>query len=579
MKFIGLIYKQLSKELLKNEIFIVLLFTLTCFTSFTYFFIHFSSDANLMTLNQLSSLTENQILYQTALLSNTSLARSFLLTFTLLTGVVFAIFYYRFFNQNAKQIGILKALGFKDSILCVAFIGFTILLTLIGGLLAIGGSYFASEMLLSAHMPSYNVMQLNKNISLSTIFWGLGLPIIIFSLITLIIYLSVGKQEIGLLLSSRNEACKYPHILSFANKVSRPFPASYRPSIRLVLRKPTTLIFILIAVMTFSIMLLLSYSLNLSNSKIYHSQTLGYYYNYDVTFDTPLLSKDTRSLGTPYLMTTGEIELPNTTLKQNMISFEAPNTLFELMDVKHHVLQPPSPNTVFISPALQELYQLEIGDAIQLKVGKTTKSFLISQIAINAQLDTVYLSSTDLEDLLKLPTGAYNGLWTTQNYFGKDFIGVTTTSNIDRLIALSKGMTSNHLGVRMNQLIGIIASVILLSTALLIIFQYHTRDILILHLMGYKPTQIHTLLINIYHPTLCFFFILTLYPSIQITKNILHSLSLKIGDYLPFTVNLPILICLFVLLNIIYFLVQLTFTIGIKKLIHSDTIYEYTNSH
>lgn len=106
--------KQMIKELFRKKIFLALMFLLTVLTSFMYFFVHFSIDANLKWLNKLPSLNEKQAAYQNGLMSNTSLASDMLLGFLALTGFVFAFVFVRFYREHQKQIGALRHLALPD---------------------------------------------------------------------------------------------------------------------------------------------------------------------------------------------------------------------------------------------------------------------------------------------------------------------------------------------------------------------------------------------------------------------------------------------------------------------------------
>jgi putative ABC transport system permease protein len=133
----ALVYKQLTRQIARNKIFIALLFLLTVLTSLSFFFVRFSTDGNMAVLNSLTSLTENQELYKIALNSNTSLAFSFFVSLTGLTSFVLIMFFYRFFRSGIRQIGCLKSLGFKDNVLRTYFVIFVAVLSTIGALVGL----------------------------------------------------------------------------------------------------------------------------------------------------------------------------------------------------------------------------------------------------------------------------------------------------------------------------------------------------------------------------------------------------------------------------------------------------------
>ena len=97
-----------------NKVFVVCMFLMSGMTSFMYFFVHYSIDGNLKRLAAKKLLTEGEEAYWQALNSNISLARSMLVGFTVLTLLVYGLFYYRFYKSQKKTLGCIKQLGYTD---------------------------------------------------------------------------------------------------------------------------------------------------------------------------------------------------------------------------------------------------------------------------------------------------------------------------------------------------------------------------------------------------------------------------------------------------------------------------------
>lgn len=575
-----LAYKQLLKETMKNKIFVSLMLLLTFLTSFMYFFVHYSIDGNLRTLNALPKLTENQILYQNALNANTNLASTILLSFISLTAFVFGMFFYRFFKQNSKVLGTLKTLGFKDQMLRHFFVVFSAVLSVIGSILGVGISYFPANLLLQANSRSYEVSDLVKTVSLSSILIGIFIPMLVLCLIAFLAYGFIQGKDIAQLVSPSHNNFSYNLWLRLANRLAQFYPSENQSAMRLALRKPITLLLIFIAVTCFSVMFLMAYSLNLSSQTIYDSQTKGHYYLVDTHLSLPQTFEITESNVMPYLDTQGTLSFANTTISQQVIGFEKNSTLFELLDAKGQVLSTPHSGEIVISPALHELYGLQIGDVVTLEVAHKATTLVVSQIAFNAKLNSVYMAPSDLSTLLELPAHTYTGIWSTKKMVSTLFakLGTVTTFE-EKLDTLNRSFVSNRSSAVITQVMGCVIGCILLFLALLLNFQDSTRDIFILYLMGYKTPAIRKMLIDLYQPIIWIFFVISLYPAIMIVQTILRSLSLQIGDYMPFQTNLLVILGIFILLNIIYLLVQFTFNLGIKKIIKSDQIYAYTNTN
>lgn len=582
-----LVYKQLLREVQRNKLFVILMSLLSFFTSFMYFFVHYSIDGNLHALNKLSHLTEHQLAYENALHSNETLATNILFGFITLTAFVFAMFFYRFFKKNSKVMGTLKTLGFKDFMLRRFFIYFSLTLSAICGVLGLGISYFASDVLIQSNMQSYQLTDLIKAVSLRSMFMGIFIPALILCLVTLLAYKPLKGKEISLLISPNRNSTSYTTWLRLSNHLANLYPAKDKFPMRLALRKPISLLLIFTATIGFSIMFILAYSLNLSSQTIYDSQTKGHNYLFETHFEMPKTRDEVPSSSTlqsthitvakdfmPYLDASGNLNFSSTSLHTQIIAFEENSLLFELQNAHGQAIPVPKSGQVIIAPSLHELYDLNIGDSLTVEIGTKSIPLVISNIASNAKLNSIYITPCDLALLLNLPTHTYTGVWSMANNFADG----TVTTHAEKIDELERSFVSNRSSAVINQVMGCVIGCILIFLALLVAFQDSTRDILILHLMGYKIPAIRKMLINLYLPIVWIFFIITLYPAVFTVKAILRSLSLQIGDYMPFQTNVFVILGIFVLLNIIYLMVQSTFSLGIKKVIKANQLYTYTSN-
>lgn len=573
-----LLYKQFFRELMKNKIYTALLLVLTFGTSFMYFFVRFSIDGNQKILHALSSLSEDQLLYLNGLHSNTILAGNVLLVFTCMTGFVFTMFYYRFFKLAKRQIGCAKALGFKDRQIRSIFLVYTAGITAAGGITGIVAGYFASDILINAGEQTYMQTGLVKALDMKSLLVGLLFPLAVFLFLTFCNYLYIRKKESGRLLAGVDQESKYTRGLRFANQIAVIFHPGNRSGLRLALRKPIAVILIIISVMSFSVMFILGFALNLSSQKIFDSQMKGHHYLYDTQYREPVpfsaSEQEEAQEILPYLTADCVIEKAGERVSQTVVGIEDGKALFELVDMEEKPLSIPGENEVVIGAALNELYGLQAGDRIVLSLGSKDYEVVVSGIAYNAALNSVYISKEELAKRLALPADYCSGIWSMKELN----LGGEVTTKEQRIDKLERDAVSNKSSAVINEVLGCVVGCILLFLALYMNFQDSIRDILILHLMGYKVKEIRKMLINIYGPMMRLFFFLTLVPAIVLVRSILRTLSLQIGDYIPFQTNVFILVGIFVLLNLVYMLVQGSFHAGVKRIIRNEDVASYTNS-
>lgn len=561
-----LVYKQLTKQMSRNKVFIALLLLLTILTSLSFFFVRFSVDGNMAELNSLISLSENQVQYKNALNSNVSLAYIFFVSLVGMTAFVFIMFFYRFFRSNREQIGCLKSLGFKDKSICAYFVVFVALLSTIGALLGLLGGYFLSSILIEANIRTYSVTGLVKGISPISLVIGLAISTIVFSIVAFIGYSFVRGKEPGVLIAGKINQQNYSGTLRVANGIVNIIPGKNKFPLRIALRKPLAVLIILVAVMVFSVFVILGQSLNISSQKIFDSQTIGHGYEFDTYYPqyrtVPVPDGELEYLDSPVKLAAGGYDID-----QTIVGLYRLNGLYKLQGAGGKILPEPSAGNIYVNVGLADTYGVNVGDILTLKIANKNCNFTVAEIAVNAKSSSVYVKADELSQIMGIPAGSYNGIWSME----QAPIGGRTIEKAKHIEELKRNAVSNSTSAVINQVTGSVVGCILIFLALYVNFQDNTRDMQILHLMGYRPKAIRKMLIDVYRPIVCIFFLISIIPSIFIAKSIQRSLSITTNDYMPFGTSIIVIILVFVLLNIIYWLVQTVFSLGIKRTIKKET--------
>ncbi len=561
-----LIYKQLFKQVIKDKIFLSLLLLLTMLTSLSFFFVMGSIDGNIKILNSLQNLTANQQLYKSALNSNIILAYTFWLSLVSLSIVVFVMFFYRFFRANKKQIGCIKTLGFKNSSLQFFFIAFTAVLSFLGAILGLLGGYILSDILIRANAKTYDVTGLTKSISEFSLVIGLVFSTIIFCIVALLCYGFVRNKEDGSLLAGNNIQNRFPLTLEIADKISRIVPVHKRLSLRIALRKPLSVLLLFVSVMSFNVCIILGQSLNISSAKIFNAQTTGHNYEYQIQYQeykTTNMFSDVMM----YIDSASTITINNYEIKCTVSGLYDMNALYELQNKNNELLTTPNAGYVYINPELSEIYGVKIGDILVVTIADEQHQFIVGEIAANAQTNHIYMNGEQLTEILDITAGSYNGAFSADKLKGG-----TVTSKEQRIEELNRNSVSNKTSAVINQVTGVLVGIILIFLALHISFQDNTHDILILSMLGHPTKYIRKLLIDVYLPVLWVVFVITLAPSILLARAIQNSLSVSTNDYMPFGINLFVIIIAFGLMNLIYYGVQAAFNLRIKKIIEKGKI-------
>lgn len=571
------VYKQITKSLLAEKALISALFFLSCLGSFMYFFVQVSIDGNLRHLtykktNGLSlNSTEKEFLI--ALHSNQILASTFLIILSCITAFAFYMFFKRYYRQHINEIGCYKAYGYSNkTIIAVVFYvnsSLSFIAFLIGFLLG----WFGSDVLLQLYRSSFETDSLHKGIFLSNFGLCFLFIVLLSGIISIIPYCSFLKHDVSSLLNSLPEKHQTKLLIYLSNKLSQVVPTNYRSSFRLALRKPFSILFILLAVGFFTVLWMISISLNLSSPYIYETQTLGRSYFYNIQLKDYQRYYPSTNDTMFYLSSPISISWNGNMIDQQAIGFHQQNSLFQLYSLDKKKLFLPKDNEIFINQALAELYEIKHDDVIEIAVNNSSYRVKVAAIVKNADFNTIYLSENNLASMLSLPAPIYNGMLTNTipvNY--KD--GLITSEN-DRLTLLQKNNVSNKISAVINQLLGCIVGCLLLYLAILLNFQDYTKKILILDMLGYTATSINKILISIYRPLMNLAFIITVPVSMTVCKLIQKNISIATGDYIPFQTNFLIIIGIWILLNILYQLIHLRFNRKISIIQHSDQTKKY----
>ena len=550
--------KQMIKELFRKKIFLALMFLLTVLTSFMYFFVHFSIDANLKWLNKLPSLNEKQAAYQNGLMSNASLASDMLLGFLALTGFVFAFVFVRFYREHQKQIGAFKALGFTGRDINSVFWKVTFVMSLTGGVIGLIGGFFASDILISANREAYLISGIRKGISGLSVCGGILVPGLVLTMITAASWLVVGKQDAGTLMTGIRKS-DYTKTLILADRISGMFPVKMQLPMRLALRNPVAAGLIIVSVMMVSVMFLLGFSLNQSSERLKESQLIGHNYNYQEEFDT-VIHGEKEKLAIRYLKESVTLDNGRKTIDFSLVGMDEDAQVYEFLDEKGGKVAYPGEQKIVIGKQLEEVYGFHLGDEITVSGEKGSAVFRVSGVAFNATTGNAYVSLNAMQKLLGVSKDAYNGIYCVEEKAGK--AGITRAERLDEL---QRDTVSNRVSAVIVQVMGCVIGCILLFLALLINFQSAADEMHILQLLGYQRKEIHRMLIDIYKPLIAGAFLLTLPLALGIVKALLRGMSRQIGDYMMFQTHVAVWGLIIVVIFVIYLLVQLCFQIGIRR--------------
>ena len=320
---------------------------------------------------------------------------------------------------------------------------------------------------------------------------------------------------------------------------------------------------LLIAIVTFSIMFVLSLSLTFSSSKILESQREGRHYSYEVSYDNyrkEEAESASDSDSVTYLRYDVDLKIKGEAIAYQALSLTSQNDLFQLIGSKGEILDPTQ--GVFVNPELRENYGLKVGDTLELRVKGKRHLIKIAGFAENADLKTIYIPKDQASAMVDETHDIFNGRLTNkpqEKGEGK------VRSLEEKLSAVQRSQTANKASAIINQSIGVITGCLLIYLAVFIGLNGNMKTLLMFDLLGYEEREVYRILLNPYIVISNLLFLLTLPVAIYAARNVRIMTSLQTGDYMPFQLNWITFVYMFVILNALCFIIRFLFIQKVKK--------------
>lgn len=554
----GLLFKYLSRDFLAKRTMVSILSLIIIFTSFMYFFVHFASDANLLRLGG-EQLSGNEANYFTALKSNQLLIRNITVAMVAIFSLILFLFIRGTLQRNRVQLAQLMSLGFSFSSV-LAIYGLLISgLSLVSSLLGLVWGFWGSDILLSANSQAYLVQGLSKGLSLQSIMTGTLFLSLFLGAIVYLAGLTVRKTDVALMMKQTDGKAIRSGLIE---KIIQKLPMKHKFKFKLTLNHFSTLGLLLIAIVTFSIMFVLSLSLTFSSSKILESQKNGRHYSYDISYDNYQKEKvNLASDSVTYLKYDVDLMIKGEAIAYQALSFTSQNDLFQLIDSKGEMLDPTQ--GVYVNPELRENYGLKVGDTLELRVKGKRHQIKIAGFAENADLKTIYIPRDQTSAMVNETDDRFNGRLTNQSQEkgeGK------VRSLEEKLSDVQRSQTSNRASAIINQSIGVITGCLLIYLAVFIGLNGNIQTLLMFDLLGYEEREVYRILLNPYIVISNLLFFLTLPVAIYAARNIQIMTSLQTGDYMPFQLNWITFVYMFAILNVLILVIRFLFIRKVKKI-------------
>ncbi|KGP93316.1 hypothetical protein N780_13300 [Pontibacillus chungwhensis BH030062] len=463
-------------------------------------------------------------------------------------------------EMQRKEIGTMKALGYRNRELTKYYMTYATIIGLIGSFLGVAAGAGLSIPITDLYSNYFNLP------SISYFDWdpkvlviGFFVPNVILLIMTyFVIRKPLQQSPLDLLRPKDTSKGKKSLLERFPIMNKGSFISRFR--IRLLARSKARAFYILLGVMFSSILLIFGATMYKGMDGIVNSTYKDIMtYNYAAHYKS-LQQADTDQGESPFTVAEAEItringEKAKTIEQQSMIYGIEPETEhIQLQNVDGKLLNSTLKNGVVVSEPFASALGLSKGDTITLKNAYNNKTIKkevtgIAKVFIGF---SIYSEREEINEFLGYPKGVYTAKWTEAlPEYSEDVLFIEDKQDIIENFESTSSLTRYSVfGIAgFAFLIGVI--VLTLITNLIV--EENSPSISLFKVMGYNDKEISRLIINVYTPIVLLGFILSVPIGILSIDQLMNSIVEQTGFAMPVQLNwLMILVSLVIILLTYY---------------------------
>ncbi|ERJ12493.1 ABC transporter permease [Haloplasma contractile] len=459
----------------------------------------------------------------------------------ILAVIVIGIIVNKSINSEAKQIGVIKSLGYTNIEVMRSYMIYPLIAGLLGSVLGYLLGYIGSSPLSQAYELFYQLPVDEAVHSFDIIIGGTLIPFLslnVFSLI--VIYLIVKKRPLELIKPKSNN--KTNKIAKGITRVLKRAKFETRFKYSLALRGTGKLLVSFIGVMIASIYLVFAVMGIGSFDDVIYEAFGDSSYNYQVNYRYPInqVTNESRDL---YTMVPSKIKKVNETETDENITLFGVEQNLNLTSIKNQQdesliddLYKNKENAV-ITKMLAIIVGIEIGDTISFEtLSGSVKEVIVVGISGNYSYPYIYMQKGTVNEYLGLEDSYYNGLYSKDKV--KDDDSIATIFNKTELIESLEEL----MGIAKMSIYAIIAVAIVIGLIVLILIanftiEDHFKTISFLKVMGYNKKEVSNMVVNIYLPIVIIAYIIAIPLTIMGFNALMAEIAKEMNYVIPLNIS------------------------------------------
>ena len=478
-------------------------------------------------------------------------------------------------DSDRVQIGILKAMGYQTFNISLNYCLYPLLASLIGSSVGYLLGQYCSSHLANRYVTHYIIPNIIVDFDVNILLGGVIYPSLIVTAASFII-LSYLLSKKPLQLMQKASHLKVSMFSKLVGRLLAPFSFETRFRYSLVLRNSGKVVGLFLTVL-FGSMFLVFATMAFSAVDMVVSQAFGHAnYEYQVQFKTD--SDEPLTFGTsPFFEVSAELEKVVTTngevvtypytmpfMVHGVLADDFVNPLVnragDIISVKEGLV---------INEFISSAYQINIGDEVTLQISGQNKTFSVVEIADHYNGPFMYVNLYELNDLMRVDKGSYNGVWTSTRPQDESNVSyIFSIEDLMRNLEIAMEMVKISL-VIMICMAALLALIIMMLIANVIIEENY-EQILVLKVLGYHDKEVSRLILTIYFP----FVILAYLLSIPITQSGVNLVMAAIAKELPMSIPVQLSLVQVVVGLIIIFVTYSISLVFSRQSLHKVSLQE-----
>lgn len=429
--------------------------------------------------------------------SNRLLALTFSSLLLMMSVLVLILITKKRISAERIQIGILKAMGYREGIIIASYLIYPIVASFIGALIGYFLGVGVAVVLANSYVVNFVVPTVRFYLTARLFFQGVILPVAIISLASCIILWTLIKgNPISLMQESGH--LEMPALSEKLNRLLSPFSFETRFKYSLAFRNMGKLISLFIVVFIASMFLVFGFLAYDVVGNVTERAFGQANYRYEVKY-TSLTNASIEDDETAFLRVQVEPEFEIVSIPFQLYGIDPFNSVNPLYASNGENITSKSQEGILINEFISRAYGIGVGDDITFSINGVTFTYPISGVVNHFNGAMLYLDIDWLRADLGYQPYVFNGRWT--NTFPAD------TSNLAYVFSMEELAHNMAVGMEMIRItlqVMVVAAVILGSFMMIVITHFiideNRHQISILKVMGYEDFEVSNMVLTIYFP-------------------------------------------------------------------------------